>query len=133
MIALLGALKQEISCLRKRMTVTETVSEDACTLFRGTWNGREILLGQTGMGKQRAQAATRHLVEHYPITMIISLGFAGALTDELRGGDVVLYSAVHCSDAEASQQGAYCSGSDLLARVNGALEHVAVNSYFRLE
>jgi 5'-methylthioadenosine/S-adenosylhomocysteine nucleosidase len=131
MVALLGALKQEITDVRKRMTVTENVSEDTCTIFRGTWHGREILLAQTGMGKQRAQAATRHLVEHYPITRIISLGFAGALTDELRVGDVILYSAVHCSDAEVSQQGAYCSGKDLLARVNGALKHVAVNSSCR--
>ena len=127
MIALLGALKEEISCLRKRMTIAETVSEDAFTLFRGTWQGRKILLAQTGMGKQRAQAATRHLVERYPITTLVSLGFAGALTDELRVGDVVLYSAVHCADDAASQQGAYCVSDDLLARATGALEGVAVN------
>lgn len=130
MIALLGALKEEISCLRKRMVVTEIVSESAYTLFRGTWKGREILLVQTGIGKRRAQAATRQLVESHPITTLVSLGFAGAITDELVIGDVVLYSAVHCSDAEASsQQDTYCSSSDLLERVAGTLEGAAVNSF----
>jgi adenosylhomocysteine nucleosidase len=129
MIALLGALKEEISCLRKRMTITETVSEGTFTLFCGTWQGREILLVQTGMGKQRAQAATRHLVERYPITTLVSLGFAGALADELRAGDVVLYSAVHCADDASSQQGAYCVSDDLPARATWTLEDEAVNIF----
>jgi adenosylhomocysteine nucleosidase len=131
MIALLGAIREETSCLQKRMTIRESVSEDTCTIFRGTWLGRgpEMLLVQTGMGKHRAQAAARHLIAHYPITTLVSLGFAGALTNELRAGDVVLYSAVHYADAAVSQQGAYCVSDDLLARSTGALEGVAVNIF----
>lgn len=129
MIALLGALKEEISCLRKRMTVTEAVSDDAYTLFRGTWKGREILLAQTGLGKQRAQAATRRLIDRYPITTLISLGFAGALTDELRAGDVVVYSSVHCVNVEACQQDVYLASDGLLARVKGSLKPSAANIF----
>lgn len=131
MIALLGALKQEISGLRKRMTITETVSNDVYILYRGTWKGREVLLAQTGMGRRRAQATTQWLVDHYPITALVSFGFAGALTDELKVGDVVLYSSVHCANVEACPQRVIVSDETLLERMKRALEHAAVNVHCR--
>ena len=130
MIAILGALREEVSCLRKRMDVQETIFEAACIVFRGTWGGRDILLVQTGMGKQRAQAATRLVFERYPVDSLVSFGFAGALAEELRAGDVVLYSAVHCAetdaDPEASPEQSYASSDDVLAQSRRALEGAAV-------
>ena len=130
MIAILGALREEVSCLRKRMDVQETIFEAACIVFRGTWGGRDILLVQTGMGKQRAQAATRLVLERYPVDSLVSFGFAGALAEELRAGDVVLYSAVHCAEGDEDQQAfpeqSYASSDDVLAQSRRALEGAAV-------
>jgi len=130
MIAILGALREEVSPLRKRMDLQETLSEAACIVFRGTWGGRDILLVQTGMGRQRAQAATRLLLERYPITTLVSFGFAGALAEELSAGDVVLYSAVHCAETDADPKSspvpAYASSDDVLAQSRRALEGAAV-------
>ena len=133
MIAILGALREEVSCLRKRMDIQETVSDPACTVFRGTTQGRDILLVQTGMGKQRAQAATQLVLERYPVATLVSLGFAGALDEQLQAGDVVLYSAVHCADAaaEADTKGSagpsFAPSEAALARAKRRLKDEAVS------
>ena len=131
MIATLGALREEVTPLRKRMDMEEAYSEAACKVFRGLIGGRDVVLVQTGMGKQRAQAATRLVLERYPVDTLISFGFAGALEEKLSAGDVVLYSAVHGAGADANPQASdepyYASSGDVLARARRVLESAAVN------
>jgi adenosylhomocysteine nucleosidase len=57
------------------------------------------------MGKERAENATRFTLERYPVSAIVSLGFAGGLAPELKFGDVVVCSMLHCGDGlgEAGQ------------------------------
>jgi adenosylhomocysteine nucleosidase len=77
------------------MIIEEVVARRDCRLYRGKFKNRDILLVQTGMGKERAENATQFILERYPVTAIISLGFAGALAPELRIGDVVVCSTLH--------------------------------------
>jgi adenosylhomocysteine nucleosidase len=97
MLAIFGAFGQEIVDFRRQMVIEEVVAKPVCRLYRGKFKNRETLLVQTGMGKERAENATRFTLEHYPVTAIISLGFAGALAPELRIGDVVVCSALLCA------------------------------------
>lgn len=102
MLALLGALKSETASVRKRMTVDFVGAASSCRLAQGRFRGTPMVLATTGMGRQRAEAAARYVLEAYSISFLISFGFAGALTDELRVGDVVLGSALHVrADDEA--------------------------------
>jgi adenosylhomocysteine nucleosidase len=97
MLAIMGAFGQEIIDLRRQMVIEEVVARRDCRLYRGKFKNRDILLVQTGMGKERAENATQFILERYPVTAIISLGFAGALAPELRIGDVVVCSTLHCA------------------------------------
>jgi adenosylhomocysteine nucleosidase len=97
MLAILGAFGQEIVDYRRQMVIEEVVAGSVCRLYRGKFKNRETVLVQTGMGKERAENATRFILERYPITAIISLGFAGALAPELRIGDVVVCSTLYCA------------------------------------
>jgi len=96
MIAIFGAFGQEIVDLRRRMVVEEVVATPACKVYRGKLHNKDAVLVRTGMGKERAENATRFVLERYPVTAIISLGFAGALAPNLRVGDVVVCSKLHC-------------------------------------
>ena len=135
MIAVFGALKEEVAPLRKRMRVEETANGPTCLVYRGKYSGRELVLVQTGMGKERAETATRFILDRYPITSLVSLGFAGALDDKLNAGDVILYSVVHCAegaadavaDLKASPVQSYVSGNDVLERAKRALKDGAVS------
>ena len=96
MIAIFGAFGQEIVDLRRQMVIEEIVASQVCKLYRGKLKNRDVLLVQTGMGKERAENAAQFALERYPVTAIISLGFAGALAPELRIGDVVVCSTLYC-------------------------------------
>jgi adenosylhomocysteine nucleosidase len=97
MIAIFGAFSQEIIDFKRQMTIEDVVAEPVCKLYRGKFKGRETLLVQTGMGKERAENATRFTLGHYSMNAIISLGFAGGLVPELRIGDVVVCSTLLCA------------------------------------
>lgn len=127
MIALFGALREEVATLRRRMRVEETVSESACHAYRGTYRGKELLLVQTGMGKERAEAATRFILDRYSVTTLVSFGFAGALSEELKAGDVVLCSTVHYAQEEgiAENPRSYCSDDRVLSLATRALASTA--------
>ena len=106
MLAILGAFGQEIVDLRRQMVIEEVVDNPVCRLYRGKLRNRDTLLVQTGMGKERAENATRFILEHYPVTAIISTGFAGGLAPELKIGDVVVCSELHyVPRAEHEEQG----------------------------
>jgi adenosylhomocysteine nucleosidase len=99
MIGLFSATHLEVAPLRKRLTLTESSRQDGCVIEPGRHGELEVLLVQFGMGKQRAETAAKAILPRYPLSAVISLGFAGALTDRLEPGDVVLCSAVrHAQD-----------------------------------
>ncbi|MCJ7522870.1 MAG: hypothetical protein MUP21_11755, partial [Dehalococcoidia bacterium] len=111
MLAILGAFGQEIVDLRRQMVIEEVITRRDCTLYRGKLKNRDALLVKTGMGKERAENATNFVLERYPVTTIISLGFAGALAPELRIGDVVVCSTLYCAHGpeQAGQRAEPCA------------------------
>jgi len=91
-MAIFGAFGQEVVDLRRRMAVEETVAGRGCTLYRGKLENKDTVLVKTGMGRERVEHATHFALERYPVTAIISQGFAGGLSPRLRIGDVVVCS-----------------------------------------
>jgi nucleoside phosphorylase len=95
-IALLAAMREELIGVQKRMDVEETLVQHGWRLFRGEYEKKEILLVQTGVGREKAEAAAHFVLERYLISTLISFGFAGALSPILRVGEVVLCLKLHC-------------------------------------
>jgi len=125
MIALSGAFSQEIAGLRRQMAVEEVAANPVCRVYRGQLAGKPCLLLQTGIGRKRAENATRFVLERYPVTAMISLGFAGALTPDLRIGDVVVCSSVRRASGFGKDEGEaepYAADASLLALASGGPE-----------
>lgn len=98
MLALFCALKEEASALRRQMTVEKAVSWGRRRLYLGKLRGRKALLAQTGTGREGAEAAARLVLGQYPVTALVSIGFAGALDRGLKAGDVIFCSTLRCDD-----------------------------------
>jgi nucleoside phosphorylase len=90
MIAVVGRLKEEIGELRERMVIRRTLPWRSARFYEGWFDGGSVLLAQTGMGRERAVAAVRYLLDIFPVRAIISVGFCGALQMHLRCADVVI-------------------------------------------
>jgi adenosylhomocysteine nucleosidase len=71
----------------------------------GKLNGREVVIVEGGVGQTAAAAATREAIRFYQPRRVISAGFAGGLTDELRRGHVVIASEVANSAGERMEVG----------------------------
>jgi adenosylhomocysteine nucleosidase len=96
-IALLGALREELSNVVKDMAVTRHTSHSGWRMFEGIYSDKKIVLVQTGMGSH-AEQATQYLLEHFQITALVSFGFGGALTANLAIGDLILCQNFYQSD-----------------------------------
>ena len=132
MLALLGALREEITGLKRHMVLEEVFVQEGCHVFRGRYKNKAILLVQTGIGKERAEAATKFILERYSVTALVSLGFAGALTEELKVGDIILCSTLYrdnrCTQGEAGLGNPYYSDASLVsvASLTLALQRTAI-------
>lgn len=93
MIALLAALEEEASGLRRRMALApERVAGLCDPVYTGRYGGHHVLLAWTGMGRERAKASSEAVLGRYQATAVISIGFSGALEGHLEVGDLVLAS-----------------------------------------
>jgi adenosylhomocysteine nucleosidase len=90
LLALLAAMKQEIEPFKGQMEIHKQVDDDACIVIEGHYRGQPALLVQTGIGGHRAEMAVKHVLDHYPVHVILSLGFAGGLVSELKAGELVI-------------------------------------------
>jgi adenosylhomocysteine nucleosidase len=90
MIAIIGAMQEEISEIIKRMTHVEEQRFDGCTFFRGTMNGCEIVALQSGIGKVEAALNTLLCLKRFKIDGIINIGTAGGLRLDQEVLDVVV-------------------------------------------
>jgi adenosylhomocysteine nucleosidase len=90
LIALLAAMTQEIEPFKRHMEVHKQVDDDACLVTEGRYRGQPALLVQTGIGGRRAEMAIKHVLDHYQVKVILSLGFAGGLVSELKAGELVI-------------------------------------------
>jgi adenosylhomocysteine nucleosidase len=98
MLAVFGAMEEEITEFRRAMAVEATDIHGGCQVYRGNYRGHSLLLVKHGVGKRRALNACRDVLDHYPVTAIVSLGFAGALKPGCRTGDMFLYSSIGCAE-----------------------------------
>jgi len=134
MLALIGALREEIVDIHRQMTVAEVIAKPDFKLYRGRFENSDCLLVQTGLGKQRAETATRFILEHFSVSATVSFGFAGALTAELQVGDIIICTMLrYCKGGAAKRLEAESLSPDinLLELATHALESGRVRFYCR--
>jgi adenosylhomocysteine nucleosidase len=131
-VLILGAFAQEIDGLRRQLEIEEVITERNYDLYRGTYENTDILLVRTGMGRERVENATESILKNYPVTAIVSLGFAGGLNPESEIGDVVLCSTLYYangSDQTDPMPESYASDASLISLASGCLEDMEANCY----
>jgi adenosylhomocysteine nucleosidase len=92
MLAVIGAMDQEVTLLRSAMTVTGEAKHAGITVTRGDFKGTEIALAQCGVGKVNAAICTQMLIDLYRPGALIFSGVAGGLLPNMRVGDQIIAS-----------------------------------------
>ena len=92
MLAIIGAMKEEIDALAAEMTVAERNVHAGIEVVRGHFGEVELVLAQCGIGKVNATICTQMLVDLYRPHALVFSGVAGGLLPNMRIGDVVIAS-----------------------------------------
>ncbi|GEB76211.1 5'-methylthioadenosine/S-adenosylhomocysteine nucleosidase [Sporolactobacillus inulinus] len=101
-LGIIGAMEEEVSLLKKRMSGVETIEIAGCRFYRGIIEKTEVVLLQSGIGKVSAAVGTTLLLDHYHPEAVINTGSAGGTDPSLSIGDVVISSSVIHHDADAT-------------------------------
>ena len=102
MIAITFALPAESSGLVSKFESKRVSREKGLAIVSGTVAGREVAIFHTGVGRKQCRRTLEPFLQSIRPPMLISSGFAGSLTDELRVGNLII--ARDVSDAELAKQ-----------------------------
>ena len=99
MILIFYAFAREAAAFKRRLESRTALEIDALRGFRGRIGSAEIIGIATGLGIRRAADTARRAIQSFASTslspslstdLVIATGLAGALSEELRPGDLVL-------------------------------------------
>lgn len=102
MIAIIGAMDEEIELLKTKMLITKEEKIANCRFFLGSIGGKDIVLLQSGIGKVNAAMSTTIMFERYQPDYIINTGSAGGYHQELEVGDIVISDNVVHHDVDVT-------------------------------
>ena len=106
MIAVVGAMEEEVAEIKKYMDITSMQTIHGYTFYEGTIANTKVVVVQGGIGKVNAAISTTMLLTNYDIDFLINVGSAGGLSLSQNVGDVVISTGVlhHDVDVTAFQR-----------------------------
>ena len=84
------AVLGEVEPLLKQAAILSTETEREWSIWRARWNGHDLVIVASGIGKVNAAMAVQAIIERYHPRAIIACGSAGGLSDEVLPGDLVI-------------------------------------------
>jgi len=90
MIGIIGAMDAEIDMYLDKITNLKEITCKIFTFYQGKFNGQEIVLVKSGVGKVFSAMVCQYMIDTYNPSMILLTGVGGALNPILEIGDVVI-------------------------------------------
>ncbi len=90
MICIIGAIKEEISGIKQHISIKKKYLIDASTFYQGYDGNQEVIVVRSGVGQSLAYQAACNSAKMFPLQYMISIGFAGGVTPELKISNLVL-------------------------------------------
>lgn len=104
-IGIIGAMDEEVLSLKEKMDIQEVRSIASLEFYIGTLNSANVVVVMGGIGKVNAAMCTQIMIDCFHVDAIVNTGVAGALSDELEIGDVVISSDMVQHDMDATAFG----------------------------
>lgn len=90
MLAIIGAMEEEVQLFKEQMTNVEIVKKAGMEFYLGSLYGKDLVLVRCGIGKVNAAICTQVLVDDFSVEKVIFTGVAGGLSPKIDVGDVVI-------------------------------------------
>ena len=92
MLALIGAMEEEVELIHSRMKITGEEEHAGIKVTLGSFRGGKIVLAKCGIGKVNAAICTQMLIDRYQPASLLFSGVAGGLLPNMQVGDLVVAS-----------------------------------------
>ena len=122
MLVFMAALRRELSPVEALVQVRHRERTRGCIIAQGSVGGLSVALVQSGVGKQRAQEGVRAVMESCRPEAVINIGFAGGVSPDVKGGDLVLAERVYPWDPQANGENGDSASKDSLSADSALLE-----------
>lgn len=90
MLGIIGAMEIEVNRIKEQMEDVSVTDKAGMSFFEGKWNGNDIVVVRSGIGKVNAAVCAQILADTFHADAIINTGIAGSLKNEINIGDIVL-------------------------------------------
>ncbi|MBQ4639296.1 MAG: 5'-methylthioadenosine/adenosylhomocysteine nucleosidase [Clostridia bacterium] len=105
MIGIIGAMDAEVQLLTEQMQDVKEEKIGFARFYTGRLFGKECAVGRCGVGKVHAAMCAQSMILKYEPEVIVNIGVAGALRDELKIGDIVVANAAVQHDMDTTPVG----------------------------
>lgn len=102
MIGIIGAMDEEISQIKAKLSDVTVTEIAAMTFNKGKLGSHDIVAVRSGIGKVNAAVCTQILATYFHVDHIINTGVAGSLKNEINIGDVVISTDALQHDMDAT-------------------------------
>lgn len=100
-IAVIGAMKEEITFLKTKMENLKEEKLNPYVFFTGNLYSNEIVLVESGIGKVASGALFATLINNYPnVDVVFNIGVSGGVKNKTTTGDVVISEKLSYLDAD---------------------------------
>jgi len=86
----MGAMPEEIEPLIEKLDNVTTTVYAANKYYEGTYKGKEVVVAYSKIGKVFATLTATMLIEKFGCDILLFSGVAGAISDELKIGDLII-------------------------------------------
>lgn len=101
-IAILGAMPEEIDPILKKIGSYKTTTYAKNNYYEATYKGVELVIAYSKIGKVFSALSATTMIEHFGATILLFSGVAGAVSKELRVGDIVVATKLAQHDLDIS-------------------------------
>jgi len=89
-IAIMGAMPEEIEPLVEKLDNVSMTVYAANKYYEGTYKGQEVVVAYSKIGKVFATLTATILLEKFNCDLLLFSGVAGAISDDLKIGDLII-------------------------------------------
>ena len=93
-IAIVGAMREETEPILVRMSVTTSYTHENAMIWKGSLNGKDVILAQCGIGQKNAEKCTSFLLNNYTVGALIFCGVGGSTKLDIGTDEVVISSEI---------------------------------------
>jgi len=104
-IAIMGAMPEEIAPILEQIGEYKTTEYAKNTYYEASYKGVELVIAYSKIGKVFSTLTATTMIEHFGATKLLFSGVAGAISPELKVGDLVVATKLSQHDLDITAFG----------------------------